>query len=114
MGSVVLPTVHAGSYLLGMLFDVGPVKPMPMSAPVAIDEIDLWAYQANRSISLLPWEAEVIRDLSREYASMLAEASAPNCPPPYFPSKSMDEERRRKVSQAMSDFANKLNASRGV
>jgi hypothetical protein len=45
---------------------------------------------------------------------MLAQASVGNCPPPYFPSKSMDDERRRKVSQAMSDFANKLNASRGV
>jgi len=114
VGSVLLPPVHAGQYLIGMLFDVGPVKLMPMSPPVAIDEIDLWAYKANRSISLLPWEAEIIRELSREYAAMLAQASVSNCPPPYFPSKSMDEERRRKVSQAMSDFANKLNASRGV
>lgn len=97
-----------------MLFDVGPVKAMPMSSPVAIEELDLLAYQANRQITLSPWEAQTIRELSREYAAMLAEASAANCPAPYFPSQTMDDERRQKVSEGMRDFANKLNASRGV
>ena len=97
-----------------MLFDVGPVKPMPMSSPVAIDEIDVLAYQVNRDIALSSWEAQVIRELSREYATMLVEASAANCPAPYFASETMNDERRRKIAQGMSDFANKLNASRGV
>ena len=87
---------------------------MPMSSPVAIDEIDLLAYQFNRDIALSPWEAGIIRELSREYAAMLAEASASNCPAPYFSSEAMDDERRKKIAQGMSDFANKLNASRGV
>jgi hypothetical protein len=100
--------------LVAILFDVGPVKPMPMSAPVAIEEIDLLAYQVNRGMSLTPWEAGIIRELSREYAAMLSQASAANCPPPYFSPKGLDDERRQKIAQGMSDFANKLNASRGV
>ena len=114
MSSVSLPPVHAGHYLMNVLFEVGPVKPMPMSSPVAIDEIDLLAYQINRDIALSGWEAQVIRELSREYAAMLSEASAANCPAPYFASETMNDERRRKIAQGMSDFANKLNASRGV
>lgn len=114
MSSVSLPPVHAGHYLIAMLFEAGPVKSMPMSSPVAIDEIDLLAYQANRDIALSPWEAEVIRELSREYAAMLAEASEANCPAPYFSTETMNEERRKKIAQGMSDFANKLNASKGV
>lgn len=114
MGGNALPPVHAGHYLVAILFDVGPVKPMPMSAPVAIEEIDLFAYQANRAMSLTPWEAGIIRELSREYAAMLSQASAANCPAPYFSSKTMDDERRQKIAQGMSDFANKLNASKGV
>lgn len=114
MGSASLPPVHAGHYLIAMLFDVGPVKPMPMSSPVAIDEIDVLAYQFNRGIALSPWETEVIRELSREYATMLSEASAANCPAPYFASETMNDERRKKIAQGMIDFADKLNASRGV
>lgn len=114
MSSVSLPPVHAGFYLIAILFEAGPVKPMPMSSPVAIDEIDLLAYQANRDIALSPWEVEVIRELSREYAAMLAEASEANCPAPYFSAETMNEERRKKIAQGMSDFANKLNASKGV
>ena len=109
-----LPPVHAGSYLIEMLFDIGPVKPMAMSSPIAIDEVDILAYQINRGTKLLPWEAATIRELSREYASMLVRASSPTCPPPYFPSDAIDEERRKNVSQGMRDFAAKLNASRSV
>lgn len=114
MGSASLPPVHAGHYLIAILFDVGPVKPMPMSAPVAIEEIDLFAYQANRAMSLTPWEAGIIRELSREYAAMLSQASAANCPAPYFSPKALDDERRQKIAKGMIDFANKLNASKGV
>jgi len=114
VGSASLPTIHAGHYLISILFGVGPVKPMPMSAPVPIEEMDLLAYQINRDIRLLPWEAEVIRELSREYSFMLSQASEANCPAPYFSPKALDDDRRQKIAQGMSDFANKLNASRGV
>ena len=96
------------------MFDIGPAKPMPMSAPVAIDEMDILAWQLNRDTRLTAFETGTIRDLSRAYASQLVEASQPNCPPPYFPADVLDDERRRKISDAMSGFADKLNASRKV
>lgn len=109
-----LPPISAGGHLLSILFDVGPVKPMPMSSPVAIDETDLMAWQFNRQTRLRPFEAEAIRELSRVYAGQLIEAQEKGCPPPYFPENALDEERRRKISEAMSGFADKLNQTRKV
>lgn len=108
------PPISAGAHLLEILFDLGPAKPMPMSAPVAIDEIDLVAWQYNRDIRLSPFEARTIRELSRAYASQLSDASAKSCPAPYFPANGLDEARRQKISDAMSGFADKVNASRKV
>jgi len=109
-----LPPISAGAHLLNILFDVGPAKPMPMAAPVAIDEMDLLAWQWNRDTRLTPFETSTIRELSRAYASQLADAASKSCPAPYFPPTGLDDERRRKISDAMSGFADKLNASRKV
>lgn len=109
-----LPPISAGAHLLEILFDVGPAKPMAMAAPVAIDEMDLVAWQYNRDIRLTPFETSAIRELSRAYASQLSEASAKGCPAPYFPANGLDEARRQKISDAMSGFADKVNASRKV
>lgn len=109
-----MPPISAGAHLVSIMFDIGPAKPMPMSAPVAIDEMDILAWQINRRTRLTPFETGTIRELSRAYASQLVDAAAPNCPPPYFPADGLDDERRRKISEAMSGFADKLNASRNV
>lgn len=109
-----LPQISAGAHLLNILFDLGPVKPMAMSSPVAIDEMDLWAWQFNRHVRLRPFETETIRELSRVYAAQLIEAQDKSCPPPYFPANAIDDERRKKISDAMSGFADKLNAQRKV
>jgi len=87
---------------------------MAMSSPVAIDEMDLLAWQFNRGITLSSFETETIRELSRVYAGSLVEASSPDCPPPYFPASNLDDERRRRISEAMSSFADKLNATKNV
>lgn len=109
-----LPPITAGAHLVSIMFDIGPAKPMPMSAPVAIDEMDILAWQLNRDTRLSAFETGTIRDLSRAYASQLVDASNASCPPPYFPANGLDEERRRKISEAMSGFADKLNASKNV
>lgn len=110
----VLPPLRAGAHLVSILFDVGPAKPMPMSSPVAIDETDLMAWQFNRSTRLTPFEAATVRELSRAYASALIDAASPSCPPFYFPPEAIDDERRKKVSAGMREFAAKFNASRNV
>lgn len=109
-----MPPISAGGHLLSILFDVGPVKPMAMSSPVAIDETDLMAWQFNRQMRLRAFETETIRELSRVYAGQLVESQSTSCPPPYFPENALTEERRKKISDAMSGFADKLNASRKV
>ncbi|NBT33779.1 MAG: hypothetical protein EBT13_18260 [Rhodobacteraceae bacterium] len=107
-----MPPVHAGGYLLEILFEVGPAKAAGMAGQVGIDETDLMAWQANQNVRLSPWEARTIRLLSREYAGMLAEASDPQCPPPWVPEAAISVQKRDAIADAMSDWADKLNASR--
>lgn len=83
-----------------------------MGGAVSIDEQDLYAWQVNQGIALNPWENRVIRRLSREYAYMLGQASEPNCPPPYAPPDLISQEQREKISNAMSNWADKLNQQR--
>ena len=108
-----MPPIKAGGYLLEVLFEVGPTKPAGMAGQVGIDEIDLMAWQTNQGIGLTGWEARTIRLLSREYASMLVEASDPQCPPPWVATVAITEDQRDKISDAMSAWADRLNAQRG-
>lgn len=104
-----MPPLLGGAYLVEILFEVGPAKPIGMGGSVAIDEVDLAAWMANQCVTLTPWEAKAVRQLSREYAAMLAEAAEPNTPPPWLDPAIMTAERREKISKAMSDWANRIN-----
>lgn len=104
-----MPPLLGGAYLIEILFEVGPAKPLGMGGNVSIDEVDLAAWMANQCVTLTPWEAKTIRQLSREYAAMLSEAIEPNAPPPWVDPEIMTAERREKISKAMSDWANRIN-----
>lgn len=104
-----LPPIEAGGYLIELLFEIGPAQPMPMGSPVAISELEIAAWQANRGIKLTAWEAGVIRRLSHDYANALAKASQASCPPFYMSPERLSAERRDKIGKAMSDWADKLN-----
>lgn len=104
-----LPPIEAGGYLIELLFEIGPAQPMPMGSPVAISELEIAAWQANRGIRLTAWEAAVIRRLSHDYANALAKASQASCPPFYMSPERLSAERRDKIGKAMSDWADKLN-----
>lgn len=108
-----MPPLGAGAYLVEILFEVGPSKPIGMGGNCAIDEVDLAAWMANQQVNLNPWEAKTVRQLSREYAAMLNEAVEPNTPPPWVDPNLMTPERRDKIAQAMSDWANIINAKTG-
>lgn len=107
-----LPPIDAGLHILEALFEIGPCKPAGMGGSVAIDDLDILAWQANQQLSLTPWEARTVRVLSHEYAAMLSRAGDAKCPPPYLPADLLDNARRRKISEAMSSWADKLNAQR--
>ena len=107
-----LPPLTHGAYLVEILFEIGPVKSGGMGGAVSLDEQDIYAWQVNQGIELTGWEARTIRTLSREYAFMLSEASEPTCPPPYVPQEFIDAEKRRKIADAMTGWADKLNQQR--
>jgi hypothetical protein len=105
-----MPPVTAGAYLIEILFEVGPAKPMGMGGSVALDEIDLSAWMANQNVKLKPWEAKTIRQLSREYAAMLSQSSEANVPSPWVDPSIMTTERRNKIAKSMSDWGNIMKA----
>ena len=104
-----MPPLLGGAYLVEILFEVGPAKPIGMGGNTAIDEVDLAAWMSNQGVTLMPWEAKTVRQLSREYAAMLSEAVEPNTPAPWHDPIVMTPERRDKISKAMSDWANRIN-----
>ena len=104
-----MPPLLGGAYLVEILFEVGPAKPIGMGGNIAIDEVDLAAWMSNQCVTLTPWEAKTVRQLSREYAAMLSEAIEPNTPAPWVDPAMMTPERRDKISKAMSDWANRIN-----
>jgi hypothetical protein len=104
-----MPPVLGGAYLIEILFEVGPAKPMGMGGNIAIDEIDLAAWMSNQNVQLTPWEARTIRTLSHEYAAMLSAGSEPNTPAPWSNVEIITDEMREKISNAMSDWSNRIN-----
>ena len=107
-----MPQIEAGAHLLEILFEVGPSKSSGMGQQIGIDEIDLVAWQYNQGVSLSPWEAKAVRTLSKEYAYMLGQASDVNCPPPWVDPNILSEQRRQKISDAMSSWADKINVGK--
>jgi hypothetical protein len=107
-----MPQIEAGAHLLEILFEVGPSKSSGMGAQTGIDEIDLVAWQYNQGISLTPWEAKAVRTLSKEYAHMLGQASDATCPPPWVDQSIMTYERRQKIADAMSSWADSFNVGK--
>jgi len=107
-----MPHVEAGTHLLEILFEVGPAKPSGMGGQVGIDEIDLVAWQYNQGVNLTPWEAKTIRNLSKDYAYMLGQASDAHFPPPWVDPNIMTEDRRTKIAEAMSSWADSFNVGK--
>ena len=107
-----MPPVEAGAHLIEILFEVGPTKVAGMGGQVGIDEIDLTAWQYNQGVKLTPWEAKAVRILSKEYAYMLSEASEASCPPPWVDPDIMTEQRRQKIADAMTSWADKINVGK--
>ena len=106
----VMPPLEAGAYLVNILFEAGPVRPIGMGGLVSIDEIDLVAWQQNRDLRLTAWETKIIRRLSHIYASAAIDARDPKSRAPYITTPTtMSDAQRQRISRAMSDWADKLN-----
>jgi hypothetical protein len=79
-----MPPVECGGYLLTYFWEIGPVMPGGMSsAPITHFEIAAWA--ALVDIRLQPWEARLLRSLSREYLAQCRLAEKATCEAPWKP-----------------------------
>lgn len=79
-----MPEVDHAAYLLGHLFEVGPLLSGGMG-PAPLSAQELLAWQQLRAITLSPWESATLMQLSRSYLSELQQASDPKRPAPWQP-----------------------------
>lgn len=82
-------------YITGWLFDVGPVNSGGTGAE-PISYRDLAAWQDINGVELMPWEAQLLRQLSGSYLVMASKASALDCPAPY--SGTVDDLQAKRAS----------------
>lgn len=108
--SVRMPPLCAGHYLIEILFEAGPTKPAGMGGVVALDDLDLLAWQINQGMTLSAWECRTVRHLAREYAAMLVEARDPNYPPPYIEGPPRTADARRKITSSVVSWLDKLDS----
>lgn len=78
-----LPPLEGAAYLLGILYEVGPLMSYGTGAgPVTQQEIRAW--QDNIGIELQPWEVRLLRGLSQEYLAESRRATEPGSKPPWI------------------------------
>lgn len=87
-------------YLTGWLFEIGPTVPGGMS-PAPLGWLDMAAWQGISGVELLPWEASLIRQLSRVFVSASHDARKRDCPAPWTGIETADDvERQRSTVDA--------------
>lgn len=94
-------------YLTDWLFEIGPSVPGGM-APAPIGWRDITAWQDLTGVELLPWEARVLRRLSRDFVTASREARERNCPMPWSGIETTDD-----VAARRADVTAKLRAALG-
>lgn len=78
--------------LLAHLQDVGPVLSGGMGpAPLTYGELQAW--QASTGVELSPWQATLLRRLSREFVAETNAAADPARPAPWAPEHETEERR---------------------
>lgn len=69
-------------YLTEWLFEIGPTEPAGMgAAPIAWQTLAIWSELTGAE--LLPWEARLLRNLSREYLNEAHQAEKRDRPAPW-------------------------------
>lgn len=79
-----MPDIEWTGPLIGYLFEIGPTMP-GAAGPVSISNQELVAWQALSGVSLKPWEAKFLRQLSREYVAELHRAEKADALAPWEP-----------------------------
>lgn len=98
-----LPAAGPAHYLVGHLFEAGPVSVGGMG-PSPIDWAVIEKWQSATSIRLNAWEKRMLRTLSCTFVGAQQEAADPDCPAPYTaaPTPQRRAAVERKLRAAMS------------
>lgn len=92
------PVSHAAAPLLGWWLDVGPTQPGGMGdVPLAYGEIAAWS--RTTATPLEPWQAQLLRHLSREFLDARAKGADPMALPPW---QVVAEEQKRAAGAELS------------
>ncbi len=99
------PAISSCDYMIGYLFEVGPVMGDTMKQ-AALSNTEIRAWQDNTGARLTPWEARLLRSLSREYLCASQAAEAPGCPPPWGESDDGKSIRAEELQRKIDAFLN--------
>lgn len=94
------PELHAGAYLVQILFKIGPAR---TDAP--IDELSIEAYEKRRGLEIEPWEAEALVLMSKAYLGEVHAAQKYYAVPPWPAAEKMwDYVRNARAEQSWDEF----------
>lgn len=85
-------------FLSRYLDDIGPVI-YTGTGRAPIEWGDIIAWEQKVGFALPPWQARLLRSLSRDYLNMLALAEDPACPPPWLTESEVADNRDRVAKQ---------------
>jgi hypothetical protein len=74
---------NSAPYLTDWLFEIGPTGSNGVGR-CRLEWRDIAAWQDVSGIDLEPWEGNLIRRLSGDYAEQLARSEKPDCPQPWI------------------------------
>lgn len=68
--------------IIAWLFEAGPAGHAGMGA-TALSWAEITEWQRNSGVRLMPWQARLLRRLSRDYVAQASKAEEPDCPAPW-------------------------------
>lgn len=81
-------------YLTDWLFELGPgVSTGNGLVEIGWDTLSDWQHSVG--IELLPWEAKLLKSLSRDYVSQWYDSRKPDCPAPFLGKRQIEANRDR-------------------
>lgn len=79
-------------YLLAFFMEVGPSVSTGMGmAPIGFSDIEAWRNLTETNLT--PWDALMLRQMSRAYVNQYAESRDPRCPAPYEEAMTLEQKR---------------------
>ena len=102
-GSIDMPELECGDYLIKHLFDVGPTLDGGMSSGrITYSEIEAW--ERKTGIELLPWEAALLRRLSAEYMAESSAAAKHDRPAPFGRPGIVRRSTQKEIDRKLDSF----------